>query len=130
MDAFTALLVIVSTTIAFGAIVLQFFAVLRHDAQQAVLSSMTWLLLAAFGAAMGAYFHRSLGDFFLVLLMALLSAGGVAGLLLHLSRRATIAQAREERLIHRLSRRLSAEETAAKLRQKLAQARGKSSSSA
>jgi len=127
MDAFTATLVIVSTTIAFGAIVLQFIAVLRHDAHQAVLSSMTWLLLAAFAAAMGAYFHQTLGEFFMVLLMALLSAGGLAGLILNLGRREVIQRAIEEQ--HTRFAPPTAEQAAAELRRKLDKARRKQATS-
>lgn len=97
LDPIAGIGVIVSTAIAFGAIVMQFLALLRHQGDEAVVSSMTWLLLASFSVAMGAYFWREFSDFFLVVLMGLLALGAVAGYLLNLSKREMLERVRRAR---------------------------------
>ena len=122
LDPFTAAVVIISTAIALGAIVLQFITLMRHDGREAVLSSITWLLLAAFAALMGAVFYHTLHDFFLMLLMAMIVAGATAGLVLHYIKSEQIREIRFTRLVldHEPG---NVEDMAARLRRKLRRAR-------
>jgi uncharacterized membrane protein YfcA len=122
LDPLAGIGVIVSTAIAFGAIVMQFLALLRHQGEEAVVSSLTWLLLASFSVAMGAYFWREFSDFFLVLLMGLLALGALAGYLLNLSKREMLERVRRARALAQASR-SEMTDAAISLRLKLQRAR-------
>jgi hypothetical protein len=96
-DPMAALAIIVSTAIATGAVLMQFLTLMRHEGEEAVVSSYTWLLLASFAVAMGAFFWRQHGDYFLVLLMGVLASGAMATFILNLSKRDVIERVRETR---------------------------------
>ncbi len=114
--------VIVFTAVALGAIIMQFLTLVRHEGEQAVVSSMTWLLLASFSVAMGAYIWREYSDYFLVLLMGLLAAGAIAGYMLTLSKREIIDRVRRTRRVTG-GRRAEVQNAASSLRIKLRHAR-------
>jgi uncharacterized membrane protein YfcA len=125
LDPMTGGVIIIATAIALGAIVLQFITLMRHDGRQAVVSSLTWVLLAGFAALMGALFYQTLQDFFLVLLMALLVAGATAGFVLHYIKSEQIRQIRFTRLVLDYPAD-DVEDVAARLRRKVHRARHRS----
>lgn len=121
-DPLAALAIIVSTAIATGAVLMQFLTLMRHEGEEALVSSFTWLLLASFAVTMGAFFWRQYGDYFLVLLMGVLASGAIASYILNLSKRDVIERVRESR--QQLSGHLPELDTAvSELREKLKAAR-------
>ena len=97
VDPIAALAIIVSTAIAIGAVFMQFLTLLRHEGEDAVASSFTWLLLASFAIAAGAFFWRQFGDYFLALLMGLLASGAMASFILNQTKRDVIERVKEAR---------------------------------
>lgn len=97
VDLETAVVLILSVGVAFVAITLQFLTVLRHAGKDAVVNAFTWLLLAAFSAAVGALLWQRHGEFFLMLVMEILASGALAGTILNIRYRRMLGEIEKER---------------------------------
>ena len=97
VDIEMAAVLVISVGVAFVAITMQFITVLRHKGEHAVVDSFTWLLLAGFAAAVGAFVWQKHSDFFLTLTLEILASGAIAGFVLNLRNQAMLAEVQKMR---------------------------------
>lgn len=126
------LLSVIASLIFVGAFVLQFFSIYRHGGREAVVSMMTWVLVASLCSALAGYYWQQQRDFFQVILLLILSAGALSCFLISALSRKTLEQEIQRRKIedapanHQLEAEIA--NTASTMRHRLAQARQRKTS--
>lgn len=73
-----------------GVFVLQFFSIYRHGGRDAVVSILTWLLVACLCLAIAGFYWQQERDFFQAVLLLCLAAGAVSCFLVSLASRKTL----------------------------------------
>lgn len=75
-----------------GVFLLQFFSIYRHGGREAVVSMLTWFLVAGLCTVLAGYYWQQQRDFFQVILLLILTAGALSCLLMSYMARHTIAE--------------------------------------
>lgn len=123
---FEKALSVVASLIFVGAFILQFFSIYRHGGRDAVVSMLTWVLVAGLCAAVAGYYWQQQRDFFQVVLLLILTGGALSCFLISIIARGTIeeeVQRRKAEVGPDSSRDDQLEHTAAAMRERLALAR-------
>ncbi len=123
---FDKALSVVASLIFIGTFILQFFSIYRHGGRDAVVSMLTWVLVACLCAAMAGYYWQQQRDFFQVVLLLILTGGALSCFLISIFARNAIED-EVERLKaesgQETNREDQIEQAAAAMREKLAIAR-------
>jgi len=80
-----------------GVFVLQFFSIYRHGGRDAIVSMLTWLLVACLCLAVGGYYWQQQRDFFQAVLLLCLAGGALSCFLISLISRKTLEEEAERR---------------------------------
>ncbi|MBP9713510.1 MAG: hypothetical protein KBD60_07430 [Sterolibacterium sp.] len=80
-----------------GVFILQFFSIYRHGGRDAVVSLLTWVLVACLCASLAGYYWQQQRDFFQVVLLLILTAGALSCFLLSIVARSTLNEEVERR---------------------------------
>ena len=109
-----------------GAFILQFFSIYRHRGRDAVVSMMTWVLVACLCMTVAGYYWQQQRDFFQVVLLLFLAGGALSCFMLSAMSRQTLAEEsarRKGESIVPSEREAQAEQLAADIRARFADAR-------
>ena len=109
-----------------GVFILQFFSIYRHGGRDAVVSMLTWLLVACLCLAVAGYYWQQQRDFFQAILLLCLAGGAVSCFLISLLSRKTLEQEvvrRKSEAVAMPSTSNQASAAAAAIRERLAKAR-------
>jgi uncharacterized protein involved in response to NO len=98
---FEKVLSVVASLLFVGVFILQFFSVYRHGGRDAVVSMMTWVLVACLCAALAGYYWQQQRDFFQVVLLLILTGGAISCFLLSIIARVTLGEEAERRRTER-----------------------------
>src|ERR1035437_10327031 len=80
-----------------GVFMLQFFSIYRHGGRDAIVSMLTWLLVACLCLAVAGYHWQQQRDFFQAILLLCLAGGAISCFLISLISRKTLEQEAERR---------------------------------
>ncbi|HQW20386.1 MAG TPA: hypothetical protein PLI90_06910 [Rhodocyclaceae bacterium] len=86
-----------ASMIFIGVFILQFFSIYRHGGRDAVVSMLTWLLVACLCLAVAGYYWKQERDFFQAILLLCLTGGAISCFLVSLLSRKTLVQESERR---------------------------------
>lgn len=89
---FEKVLSLTASFIFVGVFLLQFFSIYRHGGREAVVSMLTWFLVAGLCTVLAGYYWQQQRDFFQVILLLILTAGALSCLLMSYMARNTIAE--------------------------------------
>ena len=87
---FEKALSVVASLIFVGAFILQFFSIYRHGGRDAVVSMLTWVLVACLCTAVAGYYWQQQRDFFQVVLLLILTGGALSCFLISIIARSTL----------------------------------------
>ncbi len=126
--AFDKALSIFASLIFVGAFMLQFFSIYRHGGRDAVVSMLTWLLVACLCLTVAGYYWQQERDFFQAVLLLFLTGGALSCFLVSLVSRKTLDQESARRKVEVASAPSKTDQfvvAAAEFRERLAQARSR-----
>jgi vacuolar-type H+-ATPase subunit I/STV1 len=110
-----------------GVFILQFFSIYRHGGRDAIVSMLTWLLVACLCLAVAGYYWQQQRDFFQAVLLLCLAGGALSCFLVSLISRDTLKQEAErlksEAMVMPNKSAEEANAAAAAIRERLAKAR-------
>ena len=89
---FEKVLSLTASFIFVGVFLLQFFSIYRHGGREAVVSMLTWVLVAGLCTVLAGYYWQQQRDFFQVVLLLILTVGALICVLMSYMARSTIAE--------------------------------------
>lgn len=109
-----------------GVFVLQFFSIYRHGGRDAVVSMLTWLLVACLCLTVAGYYWQQERDVFQAILLLILTGGALSCFMISFASRATIDMEIERRSHDSAAvseKTAQLEQASAEFRERLAKAR-------
>ena len=94
---FDKVLSICASLVFIATFILQFFSIYRHGGRDAVVSMMTWVLVAGLCTALAGLYWQQQRDFFQVVLLLILAGGALSCFLISVMSRETLQQEVERR---------------------------------
>ncbi len=128
---FDKILSVIASLVFIATFILQFFSIYRHGGRDAVVSMMTWVLVAGLCTALAGLYWQQQRDFFQVILLLILAGGALSCYLISILSKETLKQEVERRRFEKpVSSALDSavEDKAAAIRERLALARQRKSS--
>ncbi len=89
---FDKVLSICASLVFIATFILQFFSIYRHGGRDAVVSMMTWVLVAGLCTALAGLYWQQQRDFFQVVLLLILAGGALSCFLISAMSRETLQQ--------------------------------------